>query len=93
MGPHCLSQYWRERRLVHLRALLGLPVDSGPHELDPDTAVISGSFATDNDGDIRLNGGAALATTSFAGFGPVLPLIAGGLLAFSLIRRKVNFSR
>lgn len=36
---------------------------------DPDSAVISGIFGTDNDGSIALNGNAPAATTAFAGFG------------------------
>ncbi len=36
---------------------------------DPATAVITGTFGTDNDGAISLNGNAAVATTGFAGFG------------------------
>jgi|LNFM01.1.fsa_nt_gb hypothetical protein len=36
---------------------------------DPDSAVISGIFGTDNDGSIALNGNAPVATTAFAGFG------------------------
>jgi hypothetical protein len=37
--------------------------------LNPATAAISGIFGTDNDGSISLNGNAAVATTTFAGFG------------------------
>ena len=37
--------------------------------LDPSTAVLSGGFATDNDGFVTLNGGAALAVSSSGGFG------------------------
>jgi hypothetical protein len=37
--------------------------------LDHTSAVITGLFSTDNDGFIRLNGGAAVATTGFADFG------------------------
>ena len=44
-----------------------LPVDLTG--IDPTTVVIAGQFATDNDGFIRVNGGANAATTAFAGFG------------------------
>lgn len=37
--------------------------------VDPSTAVITGQFATDNDGFIRVNGGANAATSTFGGFG------------------------
>lgn len=37
--------------------------------VDPTTAVITGQFSTDNDGFIRVNGGANAATSGFAGFG------------------------
>ena len=37
--------------------------------IDPSTVAISGIFGTDNDGSISLNGNAAVATTSFGGFG------------------------
>lgn len=37
--------------------------------IDPATVVITGQFSTDNDGFIRLNGGASVATSPFAGFG------------------------
>lgn len=37
--------------------------------LDPSTAAISGSFGTDNEGAIWLNGNAPVATTGVAGFG------------------------
>ena len=37
--------------------------------VDPATVVITGQFGTDNDGFIRVNGGANAATTTFGGFG------------------------
>jgi hypothetical protein len=40
---------------------------------NPDSAVISGIFGTDNDGSIALNGHAPVATTAFAGFGAPTP--------------------
>ncbi|MBI3680155.1 MAG: PEP-CTERM sorting domain-containing protein [Acidobacteria bacterium] len=50
--------------------------------LDPSTAVITGTFGTDNDGFIRLNGGANVATTCFACFGaPTAFSISSGFVA------------
>jgi len=40
---------------------------------NPATTVISGTFGTDNDGSILLNGGAPVATTGFASFGTPTP--------------------
>ena len=50
--------------------------------LDPSTAVISGTFGTDNDGAIWLNGNAPAATTGFASFGgPTGFTISSGFVA------------
>lgn len=59
---------------------------------DPATVVIAGQFATDNDGFIRVNGGANAATTGFAGFGSLtnFTLNSGFVAGVNSIQVGVN---
>jgi hypothetical protein len=60
--------------------------------LNPATAAISGIFGTDNDGSISLNGNAAVATTSFGGFGSTtaFSFTSGFLSGLNTIHVVVN---
>ena len=59
---------------------------------DPATAVISGTFGTDNDGSISLNSGAPVATTGFAGFVSPTPFTfnSGFVAGVNTIHLAVN---
>jgi hypothetical protein len=60
--------------------------------VDPATAVITGQFSTDNDGFIRVNGGANAATSGFAGFGTLtnFTLNSGFIAGMNSIEVGVN---
>lgn len=60
--------------------------------LNPATAVITGTFGTDNDGSISLNGNAAVATTCFACFGAATSFTfnSGFVAGQNFIRVTVN---
>jgi hypothetical protein len=60
--------------------------------VDPATAVITGQFSTDNDGFIRVNGGANAATSGFAGFGSLtsFTLNSGFIAGMNSIEVGVN---
>jgi len=59
--------------------------------LDPSTAVIAGSFSTDNDGSIAINGNVVL-TTGFGGFGAMHPftMSSGFVAGINKIQATVN---
>ena len=59
---------------------------------DLSTVSITGMFSTDNDGFIRVNGGANAATTGFADFGALHPftLNSGFVQGFNSIQVGVN---
>jgi len=60
--------------------------------LDHTSAAITGLFATDNTGFIRVNGGANVATSSYAGFGSLTPftLNSGFVAGLNSIQVGVN---
>ena len=60
--------------------------------IDPATVVITGQFATDNDGFIRVNGGASAATQGFSGFGSLtsFTLSSGFVAGINSIEVGVN---
>ena len=60
--------------------------------VDPATVVITGQFSTDNDGFIRVNGGANAATSGFGGFGSLtsFTLNSGFIPGMNSIQVGVN---